>query len=83
MQVGSPTQAVSEVVLTSSSSSNKESGAFVVDLLVVRDVALDFTGLLDENKSYANQRNVTLQNKAICLRTLKGTFVFSLIKENV
>lgn len=72
-----------EVVLTSSSSSNKESGAFVMDLLVGRDVDLDFTGLLDENKSCANQRNVTLPSKAIHLRTLKGSFMFFLMKKDV
>lgn len=54
-----------------------------MDLLVGRDVALDFTALLDENKSCANQRNVTLQSKVICLRTLKGTFVFFLMKKDV
>lgn len=54
-----------------------------MDLLVGRDVALDFTGLLDENKSYANQRKVTLQSKAICLRTLRVTIVFFLMKKNV
>jgi len=39
------------VVVTSSSSSNKDSGALFMDLLVGRDVALDFTVLL-ENKSW-------------------------------
>lgn len=53
------------MVLTSSSSSNKESGAFVVDLLVGRDVVFDVTVLLDENKSCTNQRNITMQSIAI------------------
>lgn len=49
-----------------------------MDLLVGRDVALDFTVLLDENKSCAKQRNVTLQSNAICLSTLNGTLIFFL-----
>lgn len=52
-----------------------------MDLLVVRDVASDFTVLLDENKSCANQRNITLQNNAVCLRILNGTFMVFLLKE--
>lgn len=54
-----------------------------MDLLVGRDVALDFTVLLDENKSCANQRNVTLQCNAIHLRTLNGTFMFFLFKKSM
>lgn len=69
------------MVLTSSSSSNKESEAFVMDLLVGRDVALDFTVLLDENKSCANQRNITLQSNAI--RTLNETFMLLFLKKRV
>lgn len=54
-----------------------------MDLLVGRDVALDFTVLLDENKSCANQRNVTLQSNAICLRTLNETFMLFFLKKHV
>lgn len=80
MQEGSVHRQYQEAVLTSSSSSNRESGAFVMDLLAGRDVALDFTVLLDENKSCAKQRNVTFQSNTICLRTVNGTFKFFLLK---
>lgn len=46
-----------------------------MDLLVGRDVALDFRGLL-ENKSCANQRNVTVKQGYMFKNSKGDTHVF-------